>query len=57
MLAKLSCYAIDAVVLAQLQHPADVPRLPRAVRAGEHDRVHPGPAMITIGGGDELATV
>jgi hypothetical protein len=40
-LAKLSADAIDLMILGRLQRPADAPALLRAVRAGEHPRIHP----------------
>jgi len=57
VVAKLSCYAIDALVLGELDRPADATRLIRAMRAGEHERVHPGLPIITIGASDELAAL
>jgi DNA-binding response OmpR family regulator len=53
----LSGQAIDVLVLGELQRPADAPGLLRAVRAGEHPRIHPGLPIITIGAGDELTTL
>jgi len=55
--AKLSALAIDVMVLGDLQQPADAPRLLRAVRAGEHPRIHPGLPVITIGAEDELTAL
>jgi hypothetical protein len=39
------------------QRPADGPGLLRAVRAGEHPRIHRRLAIITLGGTDELTTL
>ncbi len=47
--AKLSAHAIDVMILGCLQRPADGPALLRAMRAGEHPRVHPAQPVITIG--------
>jgi two-component system OmpR family response regulator len=55
--AKLSCHAIDVLILGDLQHPADVPALLCAVRSGGHRRIHPGQAIITLGAGDELTSL
>jgi CheY-like chemotaxis protein len=41
--------AIDVLVLGELQRPADAPGLLRAVRAGEHPRIHPSLPVITLG--------
>jgi len=57
VVAKLSCYAVDALLLAELQRPGEAARLVRALRAGEHERVHPGLAVITLGAGDELTAL
>jgi CheY-like chemotaxis protein len=48
-IAKLSGHAIDVLILGRLQRPADAPALLRAIRAGEHPRIHPGQPAITIG--------
>jgi len=55
--AKLSTHAIDVLILGDLQRPADAPGLLRSVRAGEHQRVHPGLPVITIGADDELTAL
>jgi DNA-binding response OmpR family regulator len=57
VIAKLSCYAVDVLILGQLEHPADGPELLRSVRAGEHERIHPGLPVITLGAGDELSAL
>jgi DNA-binding response OmpR family regulator len=49
--------AIDVLLLGELQRPADAPGLLRAVRGGQHQRIHPGLPVITIGAGDELTTL
>src|SRR5687768_7238185 len=49
VIARLSAHAIDALILGDLEHPADAPTLLRAVRAGQHPRVHPAIAVITLG--------
>ena len=57
VVAKLSCYAVDALVLGELERPAEATRLVRALRAGEHERVHPGLPVITLGAADELTAL
>jgi DNA-binding response OmpR family regulator len=57
VIARLSAHAVDALVLGELEHPADGPALLRAIRAGEHPRIHPGLAVITIGATDELTVL
>jgi UTRA domain-containing protein len=57
VIARLSVQAIDVLVLGELERPANAPTLLRAVRCGEHPRIHPGQAVITIGAGDELTTL
>ena len=57
MVAKLSCYAIDVLLLGELERAGDANRLLRTVRAGELERVHPGLAVITLGAGDELTAL
>jgi hypothetical protein len=47
--AKLTAHAIDVMILGRLQRPADGPALLRAVRAGEHPRIHPAQPVITLG--------
>jgi hypothetical protein len=54
---KLSTDAVDALVLGELERPGDVPRLVRAVRAGELERVPPELPIITIGADDELTAL
>lgn len=56
-LAKLTVHAIDVVLLGALQRPADSPALLRAIRAGQHPRIHPGQPVITIGATDELSAL
>lgn len=56
-IAKLSAEAIDVMVLGCLQRPADAPALLRAIRAGEHPRIHPGQPVITIGADNELTVL
>jgi two-component system, OmpR family, response regulator ResD len=55
--AKLSAHAIDVVLLGGLEHPVEGRTLLRAVRGGEHPRIHPGQPIITLGAGDELAAL
>jgi DNA-binding response OmpR family regulator len=55
--AKLAAHAIDVLLLGGLQRPADGPALLRAVRAGEHERIHPAQPVITIGAADELSVL
>jgi DNA-binding response OmpR family regulator len=56
-IAKLSAEAIDVMVLGRLQRPADAPALLRAIRAGEHPRIHPAQPVITMGADDELTVL
>jgi DNA-binding response OmpR family regulator len=56
-IARLSAHAIDLMVLGRLHRPADAPALLRALRAGEHPRIHPGQPVITLGTTDELAVL
>jgi two-component system response regulator ResD len=56
-IAKLSAHAIDLMILGRLQRPADGPALLRAIRAGEHPRVHPGQPIITLGADNELTVL
>jgi two-component system response regulator MtrA len=56
-LTALCGQAIDVLLLGELQRPADAPGLLRAVRSGEHPRIHPGLPVITIGADDELTTL
>jgi len=55
--AKLSAHAIDVMILGYLERPADGPALLRAVRAGEHPRIHPGQPVITLGDDHELTVL
>jgi two-component system response regulator ResD len=55
--AKLSCHAIDVLILGDLQRPADIPALLGAIRAGGHARIHPAQPIITLGAGDELTAL
>jgi DNA-binding response OmpR family regulator len=56
--AKLCAHAIDVLVLAELARVADSLTLLRALRAGRlHTRIHPAQPVITIGAGDDLATL
>src|SRR5688572_23284303 len=48
VIARLSAHAIDALILGGLEHPADAAGLLRAVRAGQHPRIHPAIAVITV---------
>jgi DNA-binding response OmpR family regulator len=57
VIAKLSCHPVDVLVLGELQRPYEAPALMRSVRAGEHPRIHPGLAVITLGAPDELTTL
>jgi two-component system OmpR family response regulator len=54
VIARLSAHAVDVLVLGELEHG---PALLRALRAGEHPRIHPGMAVVTIGATDELTTL
>jgi len=56
-IAKLSAHAIDVMLLGCLQRPADGPALLRAIRAGEHPRIHPAQPVITLGDDDELTVL
>jgi DNA-binding response OmpR family regulator len=56
-IAKLSAHAIDALILGRLQRPADGSALLRAIRTGEHARIHSGQPLITLGDGDELTVL
>jgi DNA-binding response OmpR family regulator len=56
-LTALCGQAIDVLLLGELQRPPDAPGLLRAVRGGQHHRIHPGLPIITIGAGDELTTL
>jgi DNA-binding response OmpR family regulator len=57
VLAKLSSHAVDVLILGELEQPFETTRLVRSVRAGKHPRVHPGVAVVTLGGDDELAAL
>jgi DNA-binding response OmpR family regulator len=57
VIARLSARPIDALVLGELAHPADGPAFLRAARAGEHPRIYPGLAVITLGATDELTVL
>jgi two-component system, OmpR family, phosphate regulon response regulator PhoB len=56
-IARLSAHAIDVLILGRLQRPADAPALLRAIRAGEHPRIHPGQPVITLGADNELTVL
>ncbi len=56
-IARLSTHTIDALILGNLEHPADTPRLLRAIRAGQHPRIHPALAVVTLGATDELSVL
>ncbi|HEV7807893.1 MAG TPA: hypothetical protein VGO80_18890 [Solirubrobacteraceae bacterium] len=56
-IAKLSGHAIDVLILGRLQRLADAPALLRTIRAGDHERIHPGQPVITIGATDELTVL
>jgi DNA-binding response OmpR family regulator len=55
--AKLSGHAIDVLVLGRLQRPADTPALLRAIRAGDHERIHPRQPIVTLGAADQLTVL
>jgi len=55
--AKLSCHAIDVLIVGDLQRPADVPALLEAIRGGGHARIHPDQPIITLGAGDDLTSL
>jgi hypothetical protein len=56
-IAKLSAHAIDVMILGRLQRPAAAPALLRAIRAGDHERIHPAQPVITLGATDELTVL
>ena len=56
-IAKLSAYAVDVLLLGELQAPADSPALLREIRAETHTRIHPAQPVITLGNGDELTAL
>jgi DNA-binding response OmpR family regulator len=55
--ARLSAHEIDVLLLGRLQRPADAPALLRAIRAGEHPRIHCALPVITLGADDELTVL
>jgi len=57
IVAKLTCNAIDILIVGELERPFDAPALLRSIRAGEHPRVHPGLPVITLGDDDELTAL
>ncbi len=57
MLAKLSSHAVDVLILGDLEKPFAATALVRSVRAGRHQRVHPGLPIVTLSAGDELTTL
>jgi DNA-binding response OmpR family regulator len=57
VIARLSTHAIDALILGDLEHPADAAGLLRAVRAGKHPRIHPAVPVVTLGATDELTVL
>jgi DNA-binding response OmpR family regulator len=57
VIAKLSAHAIDILILGRLVRPADAPALLRAIRGGEHPRIHCALPVITIGADDELTVL
>jgi two-component system, OmpR family, response regulator ResD len=56
-IARLSEHAIDVMVLGRLHRAADGPALLRAIRAGEHPRIHPRQPVITLGADNELTVL
>jgi hypothetical protein len=56
-IAKLSAYAVDVLLLGELQRPADSPALLRAIRTEAHTRIHPAPPVITLGNADALTAL
>jgi two-component system response regulator MtrA len=56
-IARLTAHAIDALILGDLARPSEAPGLLRAIRAGEHPRIHPGQPVITLGATDELTVL
>ena len=56
-LVRLSCHAVDMLILGELEQPFETMALVRAVRTGRHPRVHPGLPVITLGADDELTTL
>jgi DNA-binding response OmpR family regulator len=57
VLTRLSAHAVDVLILGELERPCQAPGLVRSIRAGEHQRVHSGLLVITLGAGDELTTL
>jgi len=57
VIAKLSSHPVDVLILGDLEKPFAATALLRSVRASRHPRVHPGLPIITLGAGDELATL
>jgi DNA-binding response OmpR family regulator len=57
VIARLSAHAIDALILGDLERRSEAPGLLRAIRAGEHPRIHPGQPVITLGATDELTVL
>ena len=57
VIAKLSSQAVDVLILGELERPFEATGLVRSVRAGRHPRVHQGLPVITLGAGDDLATL
>jgi DNA-binding response OmpR family regulator len=57
VITKLSSHPVDVLLLGDLERPFEATALVRSIRAGKHPRVHPGLVVITLGAGDELATL
>jgi hypothetical protein len=55
-IARLSAHAIDVMTRAPTA-TGRRPALLRAVRAGEHARIHPAQPVITMGADDELTVL
>lgn len=56
--ARLTTHAIDVVVLADLERPAESLAVLRKLRAGElHTRIHPAQPVLTLGCVEHLATL
>jgi DNA-binding response OmpR family regulator len=56
-IAKLTTHATDVLLLGELQRRPDSPALLRAIRAGQHERIHPAQPVITLAATDELTTL
>jgi DNA-binding response OmpR family regulator len=57
VIERLSACPVDVLLLGDLERQADTFGLLRSVRAGEHPRIHPGLAVVTLAGDDELTVL